>query len=256
MTESALLSPIDTCANCGAAITPTHRYCGMCGQKSPTKRLRSHDVLHDLVHAFVHMDHSIFTLLRALILRPGVVAREYINGHRKRYFGPFAFLVIVVGVASIVMQATGYLIFSSSNSAAPRGNVIALFLQRNINLVILLQVPIIAAMCALLFRQQKRHYVEHVVLAAYMSGIRSLFFIVVIIPLWYLLRPTGYSLWLTYAYLLLWAIYFGYGASAFYTGHRGWLWVKGMLAAVLTQAITIAIVSLVSFIYFRWVLPQ
>lgn len=222
----------------------------------PTKRLRSHDVLHDLVHALVHVDHSIFALMRALILRPGAVAREYVNGHRKRYFGPFAFLVIVVGVASIVLQATGFLVFSPDNSSTPSGNVIASFLQRNINLVILLQVPIISAMCALLFYKQKFYYVEHVVLAAYTSGIRSLFFIAVVIPAWYLVRPSGHALWLTYIYILLWALYFGYGASQFYNGHRGWLWVKGALAAVLTQALTFAIVTVVSLIYSRWMLPQ
>ena len=40
-------------------------------------------------------------------MRPGHVAREYVEGKRKKYFGPFAFLVITVGLASLVVALTG-----------------------------------------------------------------------------------------------------------------------------------------------------
>jgi hypothetical protein len=53
----------------------------------------------DFLHALAHMDHSVFSLVRVLFIRPGYVAREYVDGKRKRYFGPFAFLVIVVGLS-------------------------------------------------------------------------------------------------------------------------------------------------------------
>ena len=65
------------------------------------------DIGHDLAHAITHAGHSIFALVRALATRPGTVAREYAAGKRKSHFGPFAFLVITVGLASAIILISG-----------------------------------------------------------------------------------------------------------------------------------------------------
>ncbi len=83
------------------------RFCGSCGQRTGLARLTMGQILHDFMHALTHADHSIFSLVKDLFVRPGHVAREYVEGKRKKYFGPFAFLVITVGLASLVVALTG-----------------------------------------------------------------------------------------------------------------------------------------------------
>jgi Protein of unknown function (DUF3667) len=52
----------------------------------------------------MHGDRSVLALLRSLLLRPGFVAREYVFGKRRRYFGPFATLVILLGVSTLLSE--------------------------------------------------------------------------------------------------------------------------------------------------------
>src|SRR5688572_1261813 len=102
MNDSAMV-----CRNCGAALAPSQKFCSACGQRADIQpRLTMREISHDIVHAITHADHSIFALVRALVTRPGHVAREYIAGQRKRHFGPWVFLLITVSLASAVILMT------------------------------------------------------------------------------------------------------------------------------------------------------
>jgi len=238
------------CANCDAALLPGQKYCGQCAQKIPSHRLSVREISHDLLHAFLHVDRSALSLIRALLVRPGVVARAYIAGHRKRYFGPFAFLFIVVGLASLALASSGLMAPPTPDG---RINAATEFLQRHVNLVILLQLPLLSAFSQLLFRRSKFHFAEHMVLAAYTSGMRSIIFTLVTLPLWYLLRDIVGVQWIIYVYLLVWAVYFGFASSQFHQGHRGWLWFKGFAAAALAHLTTTILVGAVILGYVNWV---
>ena len=229
------------CLNCGVALAGDQNYCGHCGQKARPLRLNLRDIAADLVHALLHVDHSVLSLVRLLAVRPGTVAREYVEGRRKTYFGPFAFLVIVVGLASALVAASGFTAVSASQAAvaAPIVN----FLQRHLNLVYFIQVPLLAAACALLFRGDRRFYAEHLVLASYTTGMRLLLLMTVAVPLWWLLRPSASPMPLTSAYVAIWIAYFGFAASQFYGGRRRVAWLKGAAAAVLAQAAATLLLS-------------
>jgi hypothetical protein len=244
-THTEPVVPTVACRNCGSALSATQRFCGQCGQKSPTGRLRTYDLLHELLHAFTHVDNSFAALLRALVRRPGRVAREYVAGHRKRYFGPFAFLVIMAGVSTLVIQSTGFVVQASGS-----GNAVSALVQKHVNLVMLLQVPVLALWCMLLFRRDKLHFAEHAVLAAYLSGIRTIFFLLIELPIFYLVKDHGFGTLSTIGYLVLWLGYFGFGASQFYTGHRLGLWLRGVLAAVLTQLTAMLVIGGMAYLYF------
>ena len=84
------------CTNCESPLARGHAYCPACGQRALHGQLTMHDIGHDLLHAITHADHSILSLVKELALRPGRVAREYADGKRKKYLGPFAFLFISV----------------------------------------------------------------------------------------------------------------------------------------------------------------
>jgi hypothetical protein len=74
------------CRNCGV---PLHgRFCHACGQKTVASRVRVHDLLHEGVHEFLHLDGKIFQTLRLLITRPGALTLELLAGRRARYISP------------------------------------------------------------------------------------------------------------------------------------------------------------------------
>lgn len=223
------------CLNCEAPLPADARFCAQCGQKSATRRLSLHDIAHELWHALTHTDHSVFGLIKALLLRPGLVAAEYVAGHRKRYFNPFTFLVVAVGLSALAMAGTGIGGFQEHPGAVGRQ------LQSNLNLFILAQVPLLALWSRLLFLRSGRNLAENLVLVAYCSGLRSVFFLLVVAPAVMALRATGlgFPYWAQLlVYLFCWFAYFGW-ASAQFHGGAGWRWadwLRGSTAAVLAQA--------------------
>jgi hypothetical protein len=196
--------PVDNkttrCLNCDASLSAGQAFCSVCGQSSDTHRLSLHDITHALVHVFTHADRSVFSLVRDLAHKPGRVAREYVAGKRRRYFNPFTFAIVVIGVV------------------AP---------------VVLAQLPLLALSCMVLFRSEKLSFTEHLVLAAYTSAFRSIFFCVFVAGFWAITR-WNYSITLG-AYMVLWLSYFGVACAQFYSGNRWWLWAKGIAAALSAQ---------------------
>jgi hypothetical protein len=230
------------CLNCNAALAAGQAYCGSCGQKATLHRLTLHEIGHDLLHAFVHVDRSVFSLVRQLLVRPGGVARDYVDGRRARYFGPFAFLVVVVGLATGAMALVGFRSFLTVEGT-PDG--IARFLQRHVNAVILLQVPLLAASCGLLFRRAGTNFAERLVLAAYTSSMRSIALTLVFVPAWYLWRPGPQAVAYFYVpYLVVWVAYFGIASAQFFGGHLVVGWIKGAIAATLALVALQAVVGL------------
>jgi Protein of unknown function (DUF3667) len=89
-----------------------------------------HEIGAEFVQALAHVDRNALSLIWQLPARPGVVARDYVASKRKRYFGPFAFLVVTVAFTSAVIAISG---FQAVTSDAP--NDFASFLQQHINLL-------------------------------------------------------------------------------------------------------------------------
>ena len=231
------------CLNCGASFAPDQKFCGACGQRTNVARqLTMRDIGHDVVHAITHADHSIFALIRALLAQPGHVARDFVEGRRKRHFGPFAFLLIAVGLASAVILLTDVQWFSPFKHGYADD-----VLQRHVNLVILVQMPLLAAFCSLLFRGDRRSFADHLVLSAYTSGLRALFLALVETPLLAALGASNVQPWLTIVYFGVWSGYFGFAASQFYRGHRLWSAARAVAATLLTQVLTVA--AIMAFLY-------
>lgn len=229
------------CLNCACALPAAARFCAQCGQKSGTARLQVRDIGHDLWHALTHTDHSVLGLIKALLLRPGEVARDYVQGRRKRWFNPFTFLIVLVGLATVAMVASDFVQFGSRDPVSS-------FLQRHLNLLILLQVPLLAGFARLLFARSEHNYAEELVLAAYTSGLRAVGFTLLIAPGWLLLQrfqvPLAYPA-LVGAYLVVWVLYFGWACAQFHAPQ--WRWgalLRGVMVALLTQASVMLVVAL------------
>lgn len=229
------------CLNCRSALQPGLPFCPHCGQKAGTQRLSLKDIGHDLWHALTHTDHSVLGLIKSLLVQPGRVARDYVEGRRKAWFNPFTFLIVVVGVATLAMAGSGFVQFSTRDPVSG-------FLQRHLNVLIFLQVPLLAGFARLLFRHSGLRFAEELVLVAYASGLRSVVFTVVVAPLWLLVQGLGLPLAYVTAlglYLLVWVLYFGWACAQFHDPNWRWpQWVRGMVVALLSQAATTSLIFL------------
>jgi hypothetical protein len=220
----------EKCPNCDADIALGQLYCGICGQKAGTERLTLHEIAHELLHALIHVDRSAFSFVQMLLLHPGTVALNYVQGKRKRYFGPFSFLVIVVAAASAVVALTGFRVVSTN-----RANVVVDFIQSHINLLMFAEVPLLALYSRIFDLRGRFNFAEHLVLVAYTSSMRVILATVVLIPFWYVFHPRN-PLFVAVVSLVIWASYFGFAESQFLPVRAGLSWCKGFLTAVLSAA--------------------
>ena len=86
--------PGDRCPSC--AEPGRGRYCSACGERFLVEHDFSllHFFLETLPHEVLDIDGKVLRTLRLLLLRPGILASEYVVGRRQRYVGPLRFYVI------------------------------------------------------------------------------------------------------------------------------------------------------------------
>ena len=153
------------------------------------------------------------------------------DGKRRRHFGPFATLLALVGLAALAINVSGFQVLSHDGLTTRPTEL----LQRHFNLLLLVQVPLLAASCRLVFRNEHLRVPEHMVLSAYTTGVRAIF-LAVVAPLSMATSNTPATA-LVYAFWGAWYVYFGWAASQFYLVGRGSAaWARGIVAAALGHA--------------------
>lgn len=225
------------CLNCESPLSITARFCPHCSQRTDAARLSFADMARDLLHAFVNVERGPLVFAWALLTRPGGIAREYVEGRRRRHYGPFATLVVLVGLTALVLNLSGFQALTQEVSTAP-----AALLQRHFNLVLLAQLPLLGMACALLFRDARLTLPEHMVLVAYALGMRAVA-LTLIMPIALLNSNAAPTFWQTSAFWGAWYIYFGWAASQFYPGARWRSWLRGMLVAAIGHALIIGLLA-------------
>lgn len=91
------------CLNCGHTVED--RFCTQCGQENlELKDTAIHLMLHYIQDLF-HYDGKLWHTMKSLVTKPGLVAKEYMEGKRQRYLEPIRFYVF----ASTVFFLTFFL---------------------------------------------------------------------------------------------------------------------------------------------------
>ena len=95
-------APVPACANCGASVPG--KFCGNCGQRlhSPV-----HSVWHFIGEAtedLTHVDSRVWRTLIALLIKPGFLTREFLDGRRASYLPPVR-LYLVLSVIFFLLAA-------------------------------------------------------------------------------------------------------------------------------------------------------
>jgi hypothetical protein len=197
------------CLNCEEPLASGVQFCSHCGQKAATHELGFHEIFHDTIHYFTHADTSVFRLVRELAARPGVVAKEYIRGKRKKYFKPLNFFLIVAGI--VVFMTSAFYQANDSRSrqldaAATRVNnpvqkekllqmanrtrKVNTITGKYSNVINMVATPFMTLFFWLAYRR-KFNYVESLVANMYFIAFIMLFFALLIVPLQRMVPQAG-----------------------------------------------------------------
>lgn len=105
-----MISPVHSdspfCHNCGVRLTGP--FCAACGQKALPLSVTLHDFFHEFTHEMLHVDGRIWQTIQRLIVSPGFLTREYLQGRRARWISPIR-LYLIFSVAFFALSAlTGF----------------------------------------------------------------------------------------------------------------------------------------------------
>ncbi|RDY58079.1 DUF3667 domain-containing protein [Flagellimonas nanhaiensis] len=81
------------CLNCGHILTIDDKYCPNCGQANSTKKLILKDFFDEFFSSLINYDSKLLKTLYALLIKPGTITKDYVQGKRISYTNPFRFLL-------------------------------------------------------------------------------------------------------------------------------------------------------------------
>lgn len=81
------------CLNCGHPLDISDKYCPNCSQANSTKKLTLKDFFDEFFSSLLNYDSKLLKTLYALLIHPGSITKDYINGKRISYTNPFRFLL-------------------------------------------------------------------------------------------------------------------------------------------------------------------
>ena len=91
------------CINCERGIADAaQKFCPNCGQPTPAHRIDWHFLGHELEHSVLHMDRGILYSLKQLMLRPGQLLRDYIEGRRGNQVKPLLLITMMSAVVVLL----------------------------------------------------------------------------------------------------------------------------------------------------------
>ncbi|WP_394748394.1 DUF3667 domain-containing protein [Spongiimicrobium salis] len=222
-----------TCKNCTAALSAENNFCASCGAKIIKDRITVKNLIADLLNA-IGWDNKYFKTIKALILQPGQLFREYLGGARKKYMTPFSFLGIGVTIALFIFNifSEQFIAITTESSSQTNEFMInfmkekfgdavdtdqmradaeatsqqyALLYLKYFNVFVILLMPLYAFMSSLVYRKS-HSYGEHFVINCYILGLSflatSIFFVISLFtaPYFYYITILLLIFYYTYAY--------------------------------------------------------
>lgn len=88
------------CLNCGTRLRG--QYCGHCGQRSRSRLISLWELVSDAFGDLFEIDSRLWKTLIPLVLRPGSLTHDYLQGRRARFMPPFRMYLVLSVVFFLV----------------------------------------------------------------------------------------------------------------------------------------------------------
>ena len=98
--KAAALPDHPDCLNCGTPLRG--QYCGNCGQRARSRLISLWELLQDAFGDLFELDSRLWRTLIPLLIRPGKLTRDYLEGRRARYMPPFRMYLVLSVIFFVV----------------------------------------------------------------------------------------------------------------------------------------------------------
>lgn len=89
------LKQAEACLNCGTSLSG--QYCGNCGQRARSRLISIWELIQEAFGDLLELDSRLWRTLIPLVIRPGNLTLDYLQGRRARFMPPFrTYLVLSI----------------------------------------------------------------------------------------------------------------------------------------------------------------
>lgn len=239
------------CKNCGAEFEG--KFCSQCGQKNIEERFTMKELLHNFFHTFTHVDSGLFYLIKELFIKPGIVAKEYIEGKRKKYFNPLQYLILTVAISTFITINYNILLSPKPEVIHNPNDIQRFFAVMNevtskyINVVFFFSVPLSAFFSWLFFKKSGYNFAENLIFNSFITAQRTLVFIILSFFIYFL--KDMYLIFIG-IYYVFWLIYFLFAFVQFFGENVYKTILKFIVMFVVMLAFGQAFAMLIVYIFF------
>ena len=234
------------CKNCGQ--TTTAAYCEKCGQRSSVHKVTFRETIQDLADNLFSISAPLPRTVNTLILKPGLLFREYLEGKRKKYYKPISFFILATILFLFFRWLVDFDPFIEANTQADpqvpgseKFFAAGKYMFQNINNLLFILVLTMALFLKLFFY---RNYslAEYVAVAFYLTGFYSL--LAIINPLIYkFISPR-----IQFVAMLIMGIYFVYAMISFFEKRPVLTGLKSVFVYILAYVFYVILAFLFSFV--------
>ncbi len=253
MTQSNL------CPNCNTPLQG--KFCHNCGQKKiEDKERKLTHFIYQFFGAAFFLENNFLKNTWYLLIRPGFLASEYLQGRRKKYMAPFSLFLLINLIYFLIVPLSDLNLSLSEQLNQPMHKHLAKKLvdnrlqQRDTSFdqyaaeynnqstslsktLIVLHVPFIAAFLMLFYLKQKYFYTDHIIYSLYLVGfillisIISYLVIINLMKLGWLNNQAFFSI-SGYALMIFIPLYIFFSLRKYYQQPIGWTLFKTPLVIV------------------------
>ncbi|WP_438989826.1 DUF3667 domain-containing protein [Polaribacter sp.] len=84
-----------SCLNCGHPFFGQEKFCPECGQANKGNSITFKSFINEVFNGLFNFDAKFWNTIIPLLMKPGIVSKNYIDGKRSRYSNPFRFYLTV-----------------------------------------------------------------------------------------------------------------------------------------------------------------
>jgi len=172
---------INECKNCGSENL--ENYCSKCGQLVYHKRFTLKSIFGFFLDVF-NVEKGFINTAKMLLIKPGTVIKDYLNGKTKVYMNPLKFFLIIAGINAAIMiyfKIFDHNIERNTNLAGANEIAIQLshkmseIMKKYLHIIGIFIIPFISIMSKWFFRKKKLYYAEHLIINLFLSAELAIF---------------------------------------------------------------------------------
>jgi hypothetical protein len=118
------------CLNCDQPYgSPPPRYCPSCGQETQLRPPTLREFAQQFGGAYISTEGALWRSLKLLLLKPGALTREYLDGRRRRYVLPLRLYLTISVLVLLALRWQTQVQIGSAMTPEPDGEPVRVQLQ-------------------------------------------------------------------------------------------------------------------------------